>query len=147
VPYIDPRRQHWETIQHVYPLLKGLVTGFLLYVSYLAYAAASSPTHSLSTTAIFVGIGVMFVVLGNYMPKVRSNWFVGVRTPWTLSNDEVWYRTHRLTGKVMVIAGLGLLLSALLPAGWQVAVAIALLVASGLVPVVYSYWLFRRVAG
>src|SRR5262249_13952430 len=50
-------------------------------------------------------VGVMFSVLGNWMGKIRRNFYVGIRTPWTLANDEVWERTHRSGGKVMMLIG------------------------------------------
>jgi uncharacterized membrane protein len=146
VPAIDPRRAHWQAAEHVYPVLKGALAGFFALVTYLALSAAVRPDAELSRTAVFAGMGVLFMVLGNYLPKVRSNWFVGVRTPWTLSSEEVWYRTHRLTGKLMVGAGLLMALSGLLPVPWQIGVGMAALAAIVVVPIGYSYWLFRRLA-
>jgi uncharacterized membrane protein len=91
-------------------------------------------------------IGVMILVIGNQLGKSRSMYLVGIRTPWTLASEEVWVRTHRLGGKLMVVAGLAMIGAALLPlpAGllWTIpAVAIAIAAA---VPIVYSYLLWRR---
>jgi len=83
------------------------------------------------------------VVLGNFLGKVTKNFFVGIRTPWTLASDEVWLRTHRLAGKLAVLSGLGLIVCGLIGAGGP----IASLAAAGLVggvPAVYSYLLYRR---
>ena len=54
---------------------------------------------------VSVALGALFVVLGNYMPKMRRNFFVGIRTPWTLADEDVWFRTHRLGGVLFVIGG------------------------------------------
>ncbi len=58
------------------------------------------------TRIVFVGTGVLFVVIGNYLPKVRPNYMMGIRTPWTLTSDVAWTRTHRLGGRVFVIEGI-----------------------------------------
>ncbi|MBV9932622.1 MAG: SdpI family protein [Alphaproteobacteria bacterium] len=91
-------------------------------------------------------IGVMFVLIGNQLGKSRSMFLVGIRTPWTLASEEVWIRTHRLGGKLMVGGGLVMAVAALLPlpsgllAG-LCGVALAVMVG---IPVVYSYVLWRR---
>jgi len=52
-----------------------------------------------------IGVGMLLIVIGNIMPRTRPNWFVGIRTPWTLSSDRVWERTHRFGGQLLVAAG------------------------------------------
>jgi len=88
--------------------------------------------------------GALFLVLGNVLPRARSNWMFGIRTPWTLTNDRVWERTHRMGGVVFVIAGLLLMLMALVApsAGVPVIVAVSVLVA--VVPIAYSYYAWRQ---
>ncbi|MFC4058151.1 SdpI family protein [Planomonospora corallina] len=90
------------------------------------------------------GVGLLLVVLGNYLPKTRANWVVGVRTPWTLQSERSWRRTHRLAGWLFV--GFGLLLLAfafLLPLSALVPVIITGAVLSGVVPAAYSWWTWR----
>ena len=90
-------------------------------------------------------VGALFVVIGNVMPRMRPNWWFGVRTPWTLSNDRVWARTHRLAGFSMTAAGLVTIASALvLPARLGLPVLIAAIVAAALGPAVYSYLTWKR---
>jgi uncharacterized membrane protein len=79
------------------------------------------------------------------MGKITKNFFVGIRTPWTLASDEVWLRTHRLGGKLFVVAGGVVLVSALLGGG-PVPLLVAVAVAAG-IPVVYSFVLYRRIEG
>jgi uncharacterized membrane protein len=91
-----------------------------------------------------VGIGVLFIVIGNLLPRARPNWFVGIRTPWTLSSDRVWEKTHRFGGQVFVGGGILMLLSGLVLAQWAhvaVFIIIALCAASVLV---YSYVEWKR---
>ena len=62
------------------------------------------------TRLVFVGTGALFVVIGNYLPKVRPNYLVGIRTPWTLTSDVSWTRTHRIGGRLFVIEGILMIL-------------------------------------
>jgi len=94
---------------------------------------------------VFFGIGVMLMVIGNFFGKIRSNFFLGVRTPWTLSSDEVWRQTHRLAGKLFMLVG-----ALLMPIAWLVSengivYAMAFLVVPAtLIPVFYSWWLWKK---
>jgi len=95
-------------------------------------------------------VGGLLIVLGNVMGKARYNYVVGVRTPWTLSSEQVWDRTHRLAGPWMMIGGALIVLAALLlpatPEGHVMMLAVTLLGAMGpaVLSVVYSYWVSRR---
>ncbi len=92
--------------------------------------------------AIVGGLGMFFVLAGNVMGKVRRNFWLGVRTPWTLANDRVWYATHRLAARTMVAGGALAVLVAL--AGWHGLLGIAGLVAGAIVPVVFSLVYYKR---
>lgn len=92
--------------------------------------------------AIVGGLGMFFVLAGNVMGKVRRNFWLGVRTPWTLANDRVWYATHRLAARTMVAGGALAVLVAL--AGWHGVLGIAGLVAGAIVPVVFSLVYYKR---
>jgi uncharacterized membrane protein len=95
------------------------------------------------TVAVVLGliVGAFFVTLGLVTPKIRRNPWVGVRTPWTLSSDENWARTHRLAGYVLVTAGALMVVAVV--AGYASAVP-GLIAASVVVPIVYSFVLARR---
>jgi len=86
-------------------------------------------------------IGVLFVVIGNYLPKCRQNYYVGIKIPWTLKSEENWNRTHRLGGFVWMICGVLMLISAWVGTSRM---TVAVLFAMILVPVAYSYILHRR---
>jgi hypothetical protein len=89
-------------------------------------------------------IGVVFIIIGNYMPKCRPNRTIGIKIKWTLANEENWERTHRLAGKVWVIAGVLCLPTALLPVTVFPYTMVSLLFVSVIVPLVYSYCLYRK---
>jgi uncharacterized membrane protein len=88
-------------------------------------------------------IGALFVVLGNYMSKMRRNFFIGIRTPWTLADEDVWYRTHRLGGRVFVAAGVAMMIVPFAGAT-QHAAFTAIVIAAAFIPIVYSYMIYRR---
>ena len=86
-------------------------------------------------------LGVLFIVLGNYLPKCRQNYYVGIKIPWTLKSEENWNKTHRFGGFVFMICGVLILVSAWAGTSW---VTVAVLFAMILIPTVYSYILHRR---
>lgn len=92
-----------------------------------------------------IGIGILFIVLGNYFGKVRKNFFIGIRTPWTLASDEVWARTHRLAGYLFVFGGALILLLGLFKIWLPAIIGIAL--AAALIPVVYSFVIYKQIEG
>lgn len=86
-------------------------------------------------------IGLMFVIIGNYMPKFQQSYTMGIRLPWTLSSEENWNRTHRFGGKIWALGGIGVLFCTLM--GWGIA-SIVILAVVVIVPTVYSYVLYRK---
>ncbi len=91
-----------------------------------------------------IGIGLLFIVLGNYLTRVEPNWFIGIRTPWTLSSDTVWRKTHRTGGWLMVVGGFVLAASVFLPQGAFLPLLIAAILIVAVIPVVQSYILWKR---
>jgi uncharacterized membrane protein len=109
--------------------------------------------HVLLLTAIFndgfdvaraipAGICVVLAVIGNSLGKVKRNFYIGIRTPWTLASERVWYATHRMAAKVMVAAGVAGVVMAL--AGVPGPAIVGLAVAGALLPVLYSLVLYKR---
>jgi uncharacterized membrane protein len=138
----DPRRGNLERFGE-FGLVLNLTVLFMALVHALSLAAAVGVAVDV-TGVVLAGLGLFLVGLGNYLPRLRSNWWMGVRTPWTLSSDRVWQRTHRFAGRLMVACGVGLFPIALLPAdarGWAVLPVLAVLTAA---PVAYSYLAWRR---
>ena len=86
-------------------------------------------------------MGVIFIIIGNYLPKCRQNYTIGIKIPWTLVSEENWNRTHRMAGKLWVAGGIATLLTAFL-GGFAIFIGIVVLMA--FVPFIYSYLLFRK---
>jgi uncharacterized membrane protein len=144
IPRISPRGYRVERFQNAFDIIQVAIVAFLFFVTVLALLAGIGTPVPMDR-AIHAGTGLLVVVLGNFMGKLTKNFFVGIRTPWTLASDEVWLRTHRLGGKLFVLAGTGLFVGGLLGGG-AAPLIVALLVAGG-IPVVYSYVLYRRIEG
>ena len=141
LPRIDPRRERYASFRDTYWLLINVTLLFLAGIGVVSLAAALGWPVAVDRV-VPAAVGVLFVAIGNHLPRVRSNWWMGIRTPWTLSSERVWQRTHRLGGRVFVLAGLVLVLSAFLPLGeWVVLAAIATV---AVVPLAYSYVVWRR---
>lgn len=143
LPRIDPRRANFAKMAGTYELVITL-TLLLLFVLHGALIAVALGYPVPIDRLVPALVGVTFLVLGNVLPRARPNWWFGVRTPWTMSNDRVWTRTHRVAGYTFIIAGLGLLV---LPFVGNVAVRGVVLAASliaALVPVLYSYIAWRQ---
>ncbi|MDQ7841100.1 MAG: SdpI family protein [bacterium] len=138
LPRFDPRRRHYELFAGVYNLIRTLLVAFLfaLYLVVVLWARGI-PVRVEKITPLLVG--ALLIVLGSYMGKLRSTWFVGIRTPWTLSSEESWNKTHRLGGKVFILGGAASILVGLLRSEYAVWAMIALLAGGMLALTVFSY--------
>ncbi|HEX6316669.1 MAG TPA: SdpI family protein [Gemmatimonadaceae bacterium] len=141
LPRIDPRRANIEKFRDTYELLIVAVVAAmcLLHVGILASALGwPIPVGRL----VPITIGLLFVVLGNLLPRFRSNFFFGIRTPWTLSSESVWTKTHRAGGYMMVAVGLLLMLAGILatPLWFYVALAGSGALVVGILTYSYVLW-------
>lgn len=143
LPHIDPRNQVQTSN---YQKLRLVVTGCFSGITGWLWYVAARPAQSESLAGVLLAlVGVMIAGIGNYLTTVKPNWFVGIRTPWTLSSDTVWRRTHQLGGRLMVAGGLlAGALALLLPAESRLWAFLTVVLLTSLVPVVYSYVYFRQ---
>lgn len=107
------------------------------------YAVALGAQVRMASLAI-AAVSVIFIVLGNYLPKCKRNYTIGIKIPWTLDSDENWAATHRFAGKVWVIGGILTLIMAFLP--WKAIIWVFLpaAVIMGVMPMVYSYIYYKK---
>jgi len=89
-------------------------------------------------------IGLLFIVLGNYLGKIKMNWFMGIRTPWTMSSENVWNKTHRFGGKMFILAGLLMIAQIFLPLNFRLPVFIFSIAVILFGTVGYSYLVYLR---
>lgn len=145
IPRIDPRYQHYKLFGSSYQNIRLIIHVFFVGVFvFVMHATLTGDSNGFNF--FMAGMALFFAFLGNYLRTVRSNWFVGIRTPWTMSNEEVWRKTHMLGGRMMFYGGIILAVACLFLN--QVASAITLGVGIAivtLVPVVYSYFEYRKI--
>jgi len=143
LPAIDPRRENYKKFAGAYRLIKFALVFFMCGLYLLVIFSALGyrlPVDRLVAAAV----SLLILVFGSLMGQLQHNYFVGIKTPWTLASENVWQKTHRLGGRLWVIAGLvGLLASPI--GGITSGVVLALSLGTALiVPIVYSYVEFRR---
>ena len=143
IPSLDPRASNIEKFRGSYDLVVGAMIAFLGVMHVFALGNALGWQVNM-TKVVLICLGTLFVMLGNYLPRARSNFVFGIRTPWTLSSDAVWTRVHRIGGYATAVAGLITIATAFLELRLSLAIALPSLLLSALVPIVYSYVLWAR---
>jgi uncharacterized membrane protein len=142
IPVISPRGFRTESFRGTLNILMTATVVFGCVIGVGVMRAAQDASVDISSF-VFVAVGLLLIIMGNFLGKVRKNFFLGIRTPWTLASDEV----HRLGGWCFVIAGafMAIMGVATPPSGmpWVIAVIVAI----ALIPVVYSYIAYRRIEG
>ncbi len=95
---------------------------------------------------ILLTIGGLFIVLGNYMKTIKPNYFIGIRTPWTLENEEVWKKTHRMASYLWFWGGLAMIVSILLlPPNTGTYLFMVIVSMISIIPIIYSYKIFKKI--
>jgi uncharacterized membrane protein len=143
LPMIDPRRRNYALFGGTLRLFRAVITVFLVGI-HVAVTLAGLGRNVDVDLVVRLLLPLLFIALGNHFGRLRPNWFFGIRVPWTLENEEVWTRTHRLAGKLWVAAGVLGLPLALLPPAPGLTAAVSLLILATLVPVVYSWRIHRQ---
>lgn len=142
--YIEPRQENLkksDTARGWIALATVLLMLIITAANYFIIQGYEVPM----VRVVFSGIGFMFMILGNFFQKIRSNFFLGLRTPWTLSSDEVWRQTHRLAGRLFMVVG-----AVLVPIAWVFSedgltyTMAFLVIPATLIPVIYSWWLWKK---
>jgi uncharacterized membrane protein len=142
IPKIDPLKDNIKKFEMQYGLFFALLLFFMLYVHILTILWNLGYAVNISI-AIIPAVAALFFAMGMLLKDAKRNWFVGVRTPWTMSSDSVWEKTHVLASKTFKVAAVLLLLSVFLPSQ-AMPIIIAAIVAAALIPVVYSYMEYNK---
>ena len=138
ITFADPKKENiigkpLTLVLWICPMI-SLLVGTLIYVTALGCSVDIA-------VIIPLVIGVLFVIIGNYMPKCRQNYSVGFKLPWTLSDEEVWNKTHRFGGIVTVIGGVVILATSWLRIIW-ILLGVTLVLA--FIPIIYSYCIYKK---
>lgn len=148
LPKIDPKYQNYAKHESTYSLITIAITVFMIVINWSIVGKALGA--DLPVNFIVPGLlGILFIILGNFLPRFRPNYFIGIRTPWTLDNEYVWKKTHKFGGIMFCIMGLILLLMPLLPFSneFGTVFAVTLILAASLSISLYSYLVYRKSGG
>jgi uncharacterized membrane protein len=139
----DPKRAK-QMSKETFNKFGLLIVFFMSGLStYIVHSALTEETGNF----LFVILGLFFAALGNLMHSVKPNYFVGIRVPWTLENEDNWRKTHQLASKIWFIGGLLMAATALfLPAGLSFYVFLVMIVVMGFIPVIFSYLEFKKMS-
>ena len=143
IPKIDPKKRI-EFMGGKYYQIKFVLVVFMSVLALFIIQSSQSQTIS-SPSMVFILLGLLFVALGNYFKVIKQNYFLGIKTPWTLESEEVWKLTHILAGKLWIIGGLLIVIfSLVLSENVNFYIFIAITAIISIVPIVYSYVKFKE---
>ena len=143
VPRIDPKKKldkMGNKLQNLKLLMTTLMSMLALFILYSAQNKSFDQSNYL-----FILIGILYIILGNYSKIIKPNYFIGIRTPWTLESESVWKETHKLGGKLWFIGGIIVVLSGFILGNKpNLIVFLTITTINAIVPIVYSYMLFKK---
>jgi len=142
LPYLDPLKANIDLFRKQYNIFILVMVGFMTYLHFWTLAAGLGAPVNM-TLVLVPAFAALDFFLGFLLGKARRNWFIGIRTPWTLSSDRVWIKTHRLGAQLFALAGVLTLLGVLFPSQAFFFMILPLLLVA-LVTVVYSYFAYRQ---
>lgn len=141
IPSIDPKQKlqnMGNKLNNLRMILTLLMSGLAVFILYSVQQKTSNPSFVLAI------IGLLFAFLGNYFKTIKPNYFIGIKTPWTLENEEVWKKTHLMGGKLWFVGGLLMALTFVLPNKIQFYTFMGIVAVITIVPIVYSYLEFKK---
>lgn len=144
IPFIDPRAENYRKFLGVYNGFKILIILFMASIHIITLLISLGYPFSMDRF-IRLFIGVMFIFLGNYMGKLRHNYTFGIKTPWTLASEEVWNKTHRVSGPLWMLVGVFWMVSIFLDETVAFILAMSFIFAAVLFSVVYSYLEYKKI--
>lgn len=143
MPAIDPRRANYAKFPTAYRVVRGGLVLFLALIYGVVISSALGCEVNVARV-VPIALGLLFIVIGNYLTQVRHNYFLGIKTPWTLASEEIWRKTHRIGGYGFAAAGFLNVIAAFLPIPINFWVAIGSLVGVTVITTVYSALLYFR---
>ena len=142
IPFFDP---FWKRIQnkyYIFLLFRDLAVGFTVFLTTLSFISAKEGMFKKDLFGI--GFGLLFILMGNYLPRLPRNFFFGIRSPWTLASDVVWYKTHRVSGGLFVAAGIFLIILNLSGVDFLISMLAVILPVIIFSSVIYPFVLFKK---
>ncbi|MFH0739567.1 MAG: SdpI family protein [bacterium] len=143
LPKMDPLKENYQYFEKEYYFIRLILVLFFAGIFFFTFLAVMGLRLNIMYFMVSF-LSIFFIIIGSFMPKIKKNWFVGIRTPWTLHSDEVWIKTHKFAGKTMVAGGVLAFFTIFLPSATAFGFFITIVLVSALLPVLYSYLIYRR---
>lgn len=143
LPNIDPKKERYQEFTKTYNIFRALFLLIFYAIFLLAILANLGYGVSIGKTVPLI-IGLLMILIGNYLGKIKNNWFIGIRTPWTLSSERVWNKTHRFGGRMFVLFGLLLIIIPFVSKVLSAPLFILGLLLAVVAPIVYSYIEYKK---
>lgn len=137
----DPKRKNYS--EKLFQVVFWICPVISILIGIISYSTALGMDFKVDKIML-IFVGLVFVIMGNYLPKCKQNYTMGIKLPWTLNDEENWNRTHRLGGKLWVLCGFAIMVCVLVPAAIMVFVFVAILIVAIIVPTIYSYMIHRN---
>lgn len=134
----EKKKQNSKALTLMFWIVPIVSMGIYIPVYYQVFNQSFSMVSGMSLL-----LGLLFTVLGNYMPKIKQNSTFGIKICWALHNEENWNKTHRFAAKIWVVAGLLMILAAFLPADFAISFNVCTILVLVFAPILYSYFLYR----
>lgn len=145
LPGIDPSKQNYKDFEKEYHFFRVVMVVFMAVLqTFILYRSIYKESTLRVDIFVLLMVSVLFFVIGVIMPKIKQNYFMGIRTPWTLSSEAVWTKTHQAAGILWKIGGVLMGLCLLLPAMLRLYSFLAIVLAVVLISVIYSYVIFKK---
>lgn len=144
IPNIDPLKANIAQFRDSFNVFIVLIIAFMLYIHGLTLAWSLGYTSFKMSTAMLPFMGVLFIAIGSMLRKAKRNFFIGIRTPWTLSSDTVWDKTHQLGATLFMASGALAIIGGFFGGMIAFWLLFAPLMGSTIGLIVYSYLLYRR---
>lgn len=144
LPKIDPKRSSYMKHKKAYEITKVLIIIFIIMIQWVMIMLALGFDINVGMI-VRIGVGLLFIVMGNYMGQIRHNYFFGIKTPWTLANEIVWKKTHRVGAFSFMIGGIILIGTSFLNGPIAAVSLIAAIVISAFYPMIYSYIEYKKI--
>ena len=143
LPKIDPKRASYDKHKKAYKITQLLVVFIMISLHWITMAAGLGYAIDVGVVVRIV-IGLMFVIMGNYMSQIRQNYFFGIKTPWTLANEKVWKKTHRVGAYCFIVMGIIMIATIFIPGKAAGIVTIVSIFGSIGYIYLYSYLAYRK---
>lgn len=144
LPYIDPRGKNYESFKSTYQYLKYIVIIFLFGMEIMTLLIAENMVVN-KPILIQIMLSLLIILIGNVMGRFKHNYFVGIKTPWTLANEQVWKKTHRMAGPLWVTGGMINILLAFTGINFNGVGFIVIMLVIGITPLIYSYIIYNKI--